>query len=186
LPVIIRIQEDCTPKVAAALDILHNEMKERNLKRNEKRSLRGDSAPHDEMETTIIQALAPLQNTPDFGELISKTNEYLHTIAAAADTNEIPQATHVPECPATSPPINDSSPTTDSSGDTHYPSSLSSPGNTSLTGDSGEPICLGGPRQDFTQVVSRRIGRLVNLLIPHHSFPTTVFYSIGSSHSTVG
>jgi len=81
LPVIIRIQEDCTPEVAAALDILHKEMKKRNLKRNEKRPLREEEARHDEIETAIIQALAPLQNTLDFGELISKTNDYKQTLA---------------------------------------------------------------------------------------------------------
>ena len=81
LPVIIHIQEDCTPKVASALDILHNEIKKHNLKRDETRPLRGDSTRHDEMESAIIQALAPLQNTPDFGELISKTNEYKQSLA---------------------------------------------------------------------------------------------------------
>jgi len=81
LPVIIRIQEDCTPEVAAALDILHKEMKKRNLKRDEKRPLREEGTRHDEIETAIIQALAPLQNTLDFGELISKTNDYKQTLA---------------------------------------------------------------------------------------------------------
>ena len=81
LPVIIRIQEDCTPEVAAALDILHKEMKKRNLKRNGKRPLRAEETRHDEIETAIIQALAPLQNTLDFGELISKTNDYKQTLA---------------------------------------------------------------------------------------------------------
>ena len=81
LPVIIRIQEDCTPEVAAALDILHKEMKKRTLKRNEKRPLRGEDTRHDEIENALIQALAPLQNTLDFGELISKTNDYKQTLA---------------------------------------------------------------------------------------------------------
>ena len=81
MPVIIRIQEDCTPEVAAALDILHKEMKKRNLKRNGKRPLRAEETRHDEIETAIIQALAPLQNTLDFGELISKTNDYKQTLA---------------------------------------------------------------------------------------------------------
>ena len=81
LPVIIRIQEDCTPEVAAGLDIFHKEIKRRNLKRNEKRPLRGEETRHDEIETALIQALAPLQNTPDFGELISKTNDYKQTLA---------------------------------------------------------------------------------------------------------
>ena len=81
LPVIIRIQEDCTPEVAAALDILHKEMKKRNLKTNGKQPLRGEEAQHDEIETAIIQALAPHQNTPDFGGLISKTNDYKQTLA---------------------------------------------------------------------------------------------------------
>ena len=81
LPVIIRIQEDCTPEVAAALDILHKEMKKRNLKTKGKRPLRGGETQHDEIETAIIQALAPHQNTPDFGTLISKTNDYKQTLA---------------------------------------------------------------------------------------------------------
>ena len=81
LPVIIRIQEDCTPEVAAALDILHKEMRKRNSKRNEKRPLRGEETRHSEIETAIIQALAPLQNTLDFGQLISRTNDYKQTLA---------------------------------------------------------------------------------------------------------
>ena len=78
LPVIIRIQKDCTPGVAAGLDSL---IKERNLKRNEKRPLRGEGTRHDEIETALIQALAPLQNTLNFGGLISKTNDYKQTLA---------------------------------------------------------------------------------------------------------
>ena len=81
LPVIIRIQEDCTPEVADALDILQQEMKNHNLKRSGKRPLRGGEAHHDEIETAIIQALAPLQDTQDFGEVISKTNDYKQTLA---------------------------------------------------------------------------------------------------------
>ena len=81
MPVIIRIQEDCTPEVATALDTLHKEMKKRNLKRNEKRPLREEETRHDEIETALIQALAPLQNTLDFGKLISKTNDYKQTLA---------------------------------------------------------------------------------------------------------
>ena len=38
MPVLIRIQDDCTPEVAAALDILRKEMKNHNLKRNGKLS----------------------------------------------------------------------------------------------------------------------------------------------------
>ena len=81
LPIIIRIQEDCTPEVAAALDVLRNEMKNRNLTRNGKRPLRGGEASHDEIETAIIQALAPLQDTLNFKEIISKTNDYKQTLA---------------------------------------------------------------------------------------------------------
>jgi len=81
LPVIIRIQEDCTPEVAAALDNLHKEMNNRNLKGNGKRSLRGGEARDGDIETTIIQALAPLQNTLDFGKIISKTNDHKQTLA---------------------------------------------------------------------------------------------------------
>ena len=77
----IRIQEDCTPEVAAALDVLHKEIKNRNLKRNGKQPLRGGDARHDEIEAAIIQALAPLQDTQDFGEVISKTNDYKQTLA---------------------------------------------------------------------------------------------------------
>jgi len=80
-PVIIRIQENCTPEVAAALNILHDEMKKRNLKRNEKQPMRGEETQQEEIETAIIQALAPLQNTLDFGEIISKTNDYKQTLA---------------------------------------------------------------------------------------------------------
>jgi ankyrin repeat protein len=77
MPIIIRIQKDCTPEVADALDRLHKEMKKHTLKR----SLRGAEAHHDEIETAIIQALAPLQNTQDFGDIISKTNDYKQTLA---------------------------------------------------------------------------------------------------------
>ena len=56
-------------------------MKERNWKRNEKPPLRGEETRHDEIETAIIQALTPLQNTLDFGGLISKTNDYKQTLA---------------------------------------------------------------------------------------------------------
>ena len=56
-------------------------MKKRNWKRNEKRRLRGEESRHDEIETAIIQALAPLQSTLDFGERISKTNDYKQTLA---------------------------------------------------------------------------------------------------------
>ena len=81
LPVIIRIQEDCAPEVAAGLDIFHKEINKRKSKRNEKRPLHGDSTRHAEIETALIQALAPLQNTLDFGGLISKTNDYKQTLA---------------------------------------------------------------------------------------------------------
>jgi ankyrin repeat protein len=81
LSVIIRIQEDCTPEVAAALDVLHKEVKKHNLERNGKRLLREGEASQDEIEAAIIQALAPLQNTQDFEELISKTNDYKQTLA---------------------------------------------------------------------------------------------------------
>ena len=77
----IRIQEDCTPEVAAALDVLHKEMKNRNLKRNGGRPPCGGEARHDEIETAIIQALVPLQNTQGFGEVISKTNDHKQTLA---------------------------------------------------------------------------------------------------------
>ena len=81
LPIIIRIQEDCTPEVAAALDVLRNEMKNRNLTRNGKRPMRRGEASQDEIETAIIQALAPLQDTLNFEEVISKTNDYNQTLA---------------------------------------------------------------------------------------------------------
>ena len=78
---IIRIQENCTPEVSAALDILRKEAKNPNLKMNGKQPLSSGEASHDEVETAIIQALAPLQDTLDFGEIISKTNEYKQTLA---------------------------------------------------------------------------------------------------------
>ena len=81
LPVIIRIQEYCTPEVADALDILHKQLKNRNSERNGKRPMRGGEARDDEIETALIRALAPLQNTLDFEELISKTNDYNQTLA---------------------------------------------------------------------------------------------------------
>ena len=81
LPVITRIQEESPPEIAAALDILHKEVTKRNLKTNGKRLPPGEETRHDEIETTIIQALAPFQHTPDFGELISKTNDYKQTLA---------------------------------------------------------------------------------------------------------
>ena len=81
MPIIIRIQEDCTPEVAAALDVLHKEVKNRNLTRNGKRPLRGGEASHEGIENAIIQALAPLHNTLNFEEVISKTNDYKQTLA---------------------------------------------------------------------------------------------------------
>ena len=81
LPIIIRIQEDCSPEVAAALDVLRKEMKNRNLTRNGKRPMRRGEASQDEIETAIIQALAPLQDTLNFEEVISKTNDYNQTLA---------------------------------------------------------------------------------------------------------
>ena len=81
-PLIIRIQEDdCTPEVAAALDILHKAMKNRDLNGKGKRPLRGGAACQDEIETAIIRTLALLQNTLDFGRVLSKTNEYKQTLA---------------------------------------------------------------------------------------------------------
>ena len=76
-----RIQDDCTPEAAAALDILRKEMKNRNLKRNGKRPLRGGEACHDEIETAIIHALASLQDIQDSRRVISKTNDYKQTLA---------------------------------------------------------------------------------------------------------
>jgi len=73
----IRIQKHCTPEVADALDRLQKEMKKPTIKR----PLSGGEARHDEIETAIIQALAPLQNTQDFEEIISKTNDYKQTLA---------------------------------------------------------------------------------------------------------
>ena len=79
LSVILRIQEDCVPEVAASLDILLKEVAKRDLKTNE--NLRGEETQHTEIETAIIQALAPHQHTLDFGECISKTNDYKQTLA---------------------------------------------------------------------------------------------------------
>jgi len=73
----VRIQKHCTPEVADALDRLHKEMKKPTLTR----PLSGGGVRHDETETAIIQALSPLQNTQDFEEVISKTNDYKQTLA---------------------------------------------------------------------------------------------------------
>ena len=81
LPVIIHIQEGHSPEVAAALEIIYKEMKKRNLGGNGKAPLRVGETRHDEIETAIIQALAPLQNTAYFAELISKTSDYKQTLA---------------------------------------------------------------------------------------------------------
>ena len=70
-----------TPEVATALDILRKEVKKRDLKRNEKKPLHGEDTRQDEIETAIIQALTPLQNTVDFTERLSKTNDYKQTLA---------------------------------------------------------------------------------------------------------
>ena len=78
---IIRIREDCTPEVVPTWDIFYNEMKKLDSKTNEKRPLHGEETRHDEIEIAVIQSLAPLQNTPDFGQLISKTNDYKQTLA---------------------------------------------------------------------------------------------------------
>jgi len=80
LPVIIRIQEDCSPEVAAALDVLEKAVKNRDVE-NGKQPLRGGETRHEDIETAIIQALAPLQNTLGFGRIISKTNDYKQTLA---------------------------------------------------------------------------------------------------------
>ena len=63
-------------EVAGVLRILHKEIRNCNLKRNGKRPLPGGGGHHDEVETVIIQALAALQDTQDFGDAISKTNDY--------------------------------------------------------------------------------------------------------------
>ena len=81
LPAIIRIQEDCTPEIADALDIIHKWMKSRNSERNGKRPLREGEACDDEIETAMIQALVLLQNTLYLQELISKTVDYNQTLA---------------------------------------------------------------------------------------------------------
>ena len=81
LPIIIRIQEYCTPEVSAALDILRKEAKNPNLKRNGKQPLPSGEASHVEVEAAIIQSLAPLQDTLGFGEVISTTNDYKQTLA---------------------------------------------------------------------------------------------------------
>ena len=56
-------------------------MKKRDSERNGKRPRRDGEACDDEIETAIIQALAPLQNTLYSEELISKTNDYNQTLA---------------------------------------------------------------------------------------------------------
>ena len=62
-------------------------MKKRNSERSGNRPLRGGEPRNDGIEAAIIRALAPLENTPDFEELISKTNDYNQTLAHfAVDT----------------------------------------------------------------------------------------------------
>ena len=93
-----------------------------------------------------------------------------------------PQVAHVPDCPtAAANTVARLSPDSDPSGDIHYSSSLSSPVNSSLTGDPGdpgEPICLCGPAPvlDFTQdvdvspaSVDERIGSRSLLIIHYRS-----------------
>jgi hypothetical protein len=63
------------------LNILREETKERNLGRNGRRPLHRGDARHDKIETGIMQALDPLQNTLVFEELISTTNDYIQTLA---------------------------------------------------------------------------------------------------------
>ena len=58
-------------------------MKKRNSQKNGKRPLHEGEARDDKIETVIIQALAPPQNTLYFKELISKTNDYNQTLARA-------------------------------------------------------------------------------------------------------
>ena len=53
----------------------------RNSERNGKRPRREGEARDDEIETSMIQALAPLHNTLYSEELISKTNDYNQTLA---------------------------------------------------------------------------------------------------------
>jgi len=80
LSAIVRIQEGCSPEDAAALDVLGKMVKNLDGK-NGKRPLRGGETHHEDIETAIIQALVPLQNTLDFGRIISKTNDYKQTLA---------------------------------------------------------------------------------------------------------
>jgi len=74
----LKIQDDCTPEDAAKL---HKALKRFESKRNEKRPMREGETRDDETETAIIQALALLQDTLNFEELISKTNDYNQTLA---------------------------------------------------------------------------------------------------------
>jgi ankyrin repeat protein len=82
LPVFVRILKDCTPEVASALGIIFKDIEKRKLE-NGKQPQRGEIGDS-EIETVIIQALAPFQNTPGFEGFISKTNDYNQTLAHCA------------------------------------------------------------------------------------------------------
>ena len=73
----IRILGESSPAIAAVLDHFSREAK-RKSEGNEKHAQRGGAQ---DIETAIIQALAPLQNTLNFEGLISKTNDYDQTLA---------------------------------------------------------------------------------------------------------
>ena len=81
MPVIIRILGESSPEVAAVLGVLSKKLKKQNSEGNGKQAQRGGEAQDNEIETAIIQALAPLQNTLHFDRLISKTNDYNQTLA---------------------------------------------------------------------------------------------------------
>jgi hypothetical protein len=76
----IRILGESSPEVAAVLDLLSKTSKKRKSERNGQHAQRG-GAQDNEIETAIIQALAPLQDTLHFDGLISKTNDYNQTLA---------------------------------------------------------------------------------------------------------
>jgi hypothetical protein len=79
---LVRILEVPNPEQAAALEVL---MKRANSPTQEDgeggRSGRGGGVDESDIEKAIIQALEPLQNRPNFHELVSMTNDYNQTLA---------------------------------------------------------------------------------------------------------
>ena len=81
LSTVLHIREGCTPEIVHGQDSICNEMKKGDLEPDERRSLCEEDIQHGETEFAIYRTLAPLQNTPRFGEYISKTSIYKQTLA---------------------------------------------------------------------------------------------------------